>query len=65
MKLGLMGVTVVFASGDTGVAGIRGRCIAAGGGWTPPGASYGGFSPCKPSHGAKSINHEADLSGNI
>ncbi|KAI3322798.1 subtilisin-like protein [Xylariaceae sp. AK1471] len=48
MKLGLMGVTLLFASGDTGVAGISGRCTLDNGAPTPPGASFGRFSPLFP-----------------
>ncbi|KAK3330744.1 peptidase S8/S53 domain-containing protein [Apodospora peruviana] len=36
MKLGLMGVTVLFSSGDRGVAGVTGRCLTPNGGLTPP-----------------------------
>jgi tripeptidyl-peptidase-1 len=47
MKLGLMGVTLMFASGDTGVAGLSGRCVLDNGAPTPVGAAYGRFNPCK------------------
>ncbi|KAJ8107669.1 hypothetical protein ONZ43_g6660 [Nemania bipapillata] len=39
MKLGLMGVTLLFSSGDTGVAGNSGRCLLDNGAPTPVGAS--------------------------
>lgn len=45
MKLALMGVTVLFASGDSGVAGFQGRCLKPDNSWTPPGADYGRFNP--------------------
>ncbi|KAH6612278.1 peptidase S8/S53 domain-containing protein [Chaetomium sp. MPI-SDFR-AT-0129] len=48
LKLGLMGVTVVFSSGDSGVAGLRGQCIAEDGTYTPVGAEYGRFNPMFP-----------------
>ncbi|KAK2608364.1 hypothetical protein QQS21_003049 [Conoideocrella luteorostrata] len=48
MKLGLMGVTILYASGDTGVAGLRGRCRTENGGWIPPGSTYGAFMPTWP-----------------
>jgi tripeptidyl-peptidase-1 len=47
MKLGLMGVSLLFSSGDTGVAGINGRCTQDNGVPTPPGSSYGRFNPRK------------------
>ncbi|KAI8622931.1 peptidase S8/S53 domain-containing protein [Xylariaceae sp. FL1651] len=48
MKLGLMGVTLMFSSGDTGVAGISGRCVMDNGAPTPVGASFGRFNPLFP-----------------
>ncbi|KAM0248842.1 hypothetical protein ACHAQJ_009274 [Trichoderma viride] len=48
MKLALMGVTVLFSSGDTGVSGLVGRCLLPNGAWTPPGAQYGRFNPMWP-----------------
>ncbi|KAI0102716.1 peptidase S8/S53 domain-containing protein [Nemania sp. FL0031] len=48
MKLGLMGVTMLFSSGDTGVAGLSGRCLLDNGVPTPVGASYGRFNPLFP-----------------
>jgi tripeptidyl-peptidase-1 len=45
MKLGLMGVTVLFSSGDTGVAGLRSQCIKEDGTYTPVGGRYGRFNP--------------------
>jgi tripeptidyl-peptidase-1 len=45
MKLGLMGVTVLFSSGDDGVAGLRGQCVKPDGSYTPVGADYGRFNP--------------------
>ncbi|KAJ8124745.1 hypothetical protein O1611_g8896 [Lasiodiplodia mahajangana] len=48
MKLGLMGVTLLFSSGDTGVAGLSGRCLLDNGAPTPVGASYGRFNPLFP-----------------
>ncbi|KAI1120614.1 peptidase S8/S53 domain-containing protein [Nemania abortiva] len=48
MKLGLMGVTLLFSSGDTGVAGLSGRCLMDNGVPTPVGASYGRFNPLFP-----------------
>ncbi|KAM0485535.1 hypothetical protein ACHAPX_001523 [Trichoderma viride] len=48
MKLALMGVTVLFSSGDTGVSGLSGRCLLPNGAWTPPGAQYGRFNPMWP-----------------
>lgn len=45
MKLGLMGVTVLFSSGDTGVAGLRGQCVKPDGSYTPVAADYGRFNP--------------------
>lgn len=39
MKLGLQGVTVVYSSGDYGVAGNGGQCIA------PDGSYNNGKSP--------------------
>lgn len=47
LKLGLMGVTVVFSSGDSGVAGLRGQCVEEDGSYTPVGATYGRFNPSK------------------
>ena len=47
LKLGLMGVTVMYSSGDTGVAGIQGRCLNPDGSWTPIGGGYGRFNPCE------------------
>ncbi|KAI0123774.1 peptidase S8/S53 domain-containing protein [Xylariales sp. AK1849] len=47
LKLGLMGVTAVFASGDSGVAGINGQCLQDNGAPAPVGASYGHFNPGK------------------
>ncbi|EAQ88797.1 hypothetical protein CHGG_05416 [Chaetomium globosum CBS 148.51] len=48
MKLGLMGVTVLFSSGDTGVAGLRGQCVKPDGSYTPVAADYGEFNPMFP-----------------
>ncbi|KAI1271353.1 peptidase S8/S53 domain-containing protein [Xylaria sp. FL0933] len=48
MKLGLMGVTLLFSSGDTGVAGISGRCLLDNGVPTPVGSDYGRFNPLFP-----------------
>ncbi|KAI0449647.1 peptidase S8/S53 domain-containing protein [Xylaria acuta] len=48
MKLGLMGVTLLFSSGDTGVSGISGRCVMDNGAPTPVGAEYGRFNPLFP-----------------
>ncbi|KAK4154902.1 peptidase S8/S53 domain-containing protein [Chaetomidium leptoderma] len=48
MKLGLMGVTVLFSSGDTGVAGIRSQCVNPDGSYTPVAAGYGRFNPMFP-----------------
>jgi tripeptidyl-peptidase-1 len=50
MKLGLMGVTVLFSSGDTGVAGLRSQCVKPDGSYTPVAADYGRFNPsmCPP-----------------
>ncbi|KAI0810011.1 peptidase S8/S53 domain-containing protein [Xylaria sp. FL0064] len=48
MKLGLMGVTLLFSSGDTGVAGISGRCLLDNGAPTPVGSDYGRFNPLFP-----------------
>ncbi|KAI0399066.1 peptidase S8/S53 domain-containing protein [Xylaria palmicola] len=48
MKLGLMGVTLLFSSGDTGVGGISGRCVGENGVPTPVGATYGKFNPLFP-----------------
>ncbi|GAW11384.1 hypothetical protein ANO14919_007280 [Xylariales sp. No.14919] len=48
MKLGLMGVTLMFSSGDTGVSGISGRCVMENGVPTPVGAPYGRFNPLFP-----------------
>ena len=45
MKLGLMGVTVLFSSGDTGVAGLRSQCVKPDGSYTPVAADYGRFNP--------------------
>ena len=45
MKLGLMGVTVMFSSGDTGVAGLRSQCVKEDGSYTPVAADYGRFNP--------------------
>ncbi|KAL9111665.1 MAG: hypothetical protein Q9227_003939 [Pyrenula ochraceoflavens] len=45
MKLGLMGISVIFSAGDSGVAGIRGQCIG------PTGAPVNGagrFNPMYP-----------------
>ncbi|KAJ2988216.1 hypothetical protein NUW58_g4094 [Xylaria curta] len=48
MKLALMGVTLLFSSGDTGVSGISGRCVKDNGAPTPVGAEYGRFNPLFP-----------------
>ncbi|KAI1349142.1 peptidase S8/S53 domain-containing protein [Xylaria sp. FL0043] len=48
MKLGLMGVTLLFSSGDTGVSGISGRCLLDNGAPTPVGSDYGRFNPLFP-----------------
>ncbi|KAI3340166.1 peptidase S8/S53 domain-containing protein [Ustulina deusta] len=48
MKLGLMGVTLMFSSGDTGVSGISGRCVKDNGAPTPVGSDYGRFNPLFP-----------------
>jgi tripeptidyl-peptidase I len=45
MKLGLMGISVLFSSGDDGVSGLRGQCLTPEGAYTPPGAEYGIFNP--------------------
>lgn len=46
MKLALMGVTIMFSSGDTGVTGISGRCLNEDGSYTPRSPNYGRFAPC-------------------
>ncbi|KAI1432579.1 peptidase S8/S53 domain-containing protein [Xylaria sp. CBS 124048] len=43
MKLGLMGVSMVFASGDTGTAGNSGQCLGPGGVPLPVSAASGHF----------------------
>jgi tripeptidyl-peptidase I len=49
MKLGLQGVTVLYSSGDYGVAGNGGECIdGTTGNYTAPGANYGIFNPSFP-----------------
>ncbi|KAJ4303981.1 hypothetical protein N0V88_001584 [Collariella sp. IMI 366227] len=48
LKLGLMGVTVMFSSGDTGVAGLRSQCVKDDGSYTPVAADYGKFNPLFP-----------------
>lgn len=49
MKLGLQGVTVLYSSGDYGVAGNLGRCIdPATGNYTATNASTGIFNPSFP-----------------
>ncbi|RFU25414.1 hypothetical protein B7463_g10924, partial [Scytalidium lignicola] len=48
MKIGLMGVTIMFSSGDTGVAGLRGECLNPDGSPTPVSAEYGIFNPMFP-----------------
>ena len=46
MKLGLMGVTVMFSSGDSGVAGLRSQCMFANNNTLyPPGSTQGRFNP--------------------
>jgi tripeptidyl-peptidase-1 len=45
LKLGLMGVSVLFSSGDTGVAGLRDQCVNPDGSYTPVAADYGAFNP--------------------
>ncbi|KAI0427514.1 peptidase S8/S53 domain-containing protein [Xylaria sp. FL1042] len=47
MELGLMGVTLLF-SGDTGVAGLSGRCLLDNGAPTPVGSDYGRSNPLFP-----------------
>jgi tripeptidyl-peptidase-1 len=49
MKLGLMGVSVIFASGDWGVAGVGSQCPQPDGSYSPPiGPSHNGsFNPSK------------------
>jgi len=49
MKLGLQGVTILYSSGDYGVAGNDGECIdGTTGNYTAPGANYGLFNPSFP-----------------
>jgi tripeptidyl-peptidase-1 len=49
MKLGLQGVTVLFSSGNYGVAGNGGQCLdPVTGTFTPPNANYGAFNPSFP-----------------
>jgi tripeptidyl-peptidase-1 len=49
MKLGLQGVTILYSSGDYGVAGNSGECIdPITGNYTAPGATYGRFNPSFP-----------------
>ncbi|EMC93369.1 hypothetical protein BAUCODRAFT_113640 [Baudoinia panamericana UAMH 10762] len=51
MKLGMMGVSVLYSSGDYGVAGNGGQCIngtGADANYTAPGAAYGRFNPSFP-----------------
>ncbi|WPG97989.1 Hypothetical protein R9X50_00077200 [Acrodontium crateriforme] len=52
MKLGLMGVSVVYSSGDYGVAGNQGQCINGTGAdapYTPVKGTFGRFNPAFPS----------------
>jgi tripeptidyl-peptidase-1 len=56
LKLGLQGVTVLYSSGDNGVAGYNNQCCLNPGCassqnaiYTPPNAKYGTFSPSFPS----------------
>lgn len=49
LKLGLQGVTFLFSSGDSGVAGIGGQCIdSASRNYTLPDAAHGKFNPSFP-----------------
>ena len=48
MKLGLQGVSVLYASGDYGVAGNFGECIGQDGNLTEPSAPDGKFNPSFP-----------------
>ncbi|KAI1823255.1 peptidase S8/S53 domain-containing protein [Xylaria intraflava] len=48
MKLGLMGVSILFASGDSGVSGVNGQCLGPGGVPTPSGSDYGRFDAVFP-----------------
>jgi len=49
MKLGLLGTTILYSSGDYGVAGNEGECIdPVTGNYTAPGAPYGKFNPSFP-----------------
>ncbi|OBT91678.1 hypothetical protein VE01_10336 [Pseudogymnoascus verrucosus] len=47
MKLTLMGATIMFSSGDTGVTGISGRYLNEDGSYTPRSPNYGRFAPCE------------------
>jgi tripeptidyl-peptidase-1 len=48
MKLGLLGISVLYSSGDYGVAGNGGQCISANGSYIDQ--SHGGrFNPAFPS----------------
>jgi len=47
MKLGMMGVSVLYSSGDYGVAGNGGQCLGANGTYTN--GTYGKFNPAFPS----------------
>ncbi|MCJ1444634.1 MAG: hypothetical protein MMC23_005136 [Stictis urceolatum] len=48
MKLGLMGVTVLFSSGDSGVAGFHGECLNEDGSHTERASKHGRFNPMFP-----------------
>ncbi|KFY46162.1 hypothetical protein V494_00579 [Pseudogymnoascus sp. VKM F-4513 (FW-928)] len=48
MKLALMGVSIMFSSGDSGVTGISGRCLNEDGSYTPRSPNYGRFAPLFP-----------------
>ncbi|KAK3694162.1 peptidase S8/S53 domain-containing protein [Podospora appendiculata] len=48
MKLGLMGVSVLFSSGDTGVSGVTGHCLNPDGSYAPVWADWGRFNPLFP-----------------
>ncbi|KAH8812857.1 peptidase S8/S53 domain-containing protein [Xylogone sp. PMI_703] len=48
MKLGLMGVTLLFSSGDSGVAGLRSQCLNPDGSYTPVSSDFGIFNPMFP-----------------
>jgi len=48
MKLGLQGTSILYSSGDYGVAGNFGECIGPDGNLTAPGATSGKFNPSFP-----------------